>query len=170
MNKKGAIELSMTTIIVIIIGVVLLSLGLIWVKNTLGHITDITEEAFLQADREIREKMTSTEKFYVGGYDIEIKVGKSKTVTTGIQNLIGKDASFVIKVEGASNNDEESKWFTTPEAINIPAGEKKGIPVVINVPKTAIPDTTHLFKFTAKYIENGQEVEYDSQIINLKIT
>ena len=30
-NKKGAIELSMTTIIVVVIGITLLSLGLMWV-------------------------------------------------------------------------------------------------------------------------------------------
>ena len=32
-SKKGAIELSMTTIIVIVIGITLLTLGLTWVRG-----------------------------------------------------------------------------------------------------------------------------------------
>ena len=36
MNKKGAVEISITTIIVIIIGVILFSLGIIFVRSTLN--------------------------------------------------------------------------------------------------------------------------------------
>ena len=52
-QKKGAIELSMTTIIVIILGITLLSLGLIWVKGTFGDITRLSRSAFEQADGDI---------------------------------------------------------------------------------------------------------------------
>ena len=50
MNKKGAIELSMTTVIVIVIGIVLLSLGLLWVRGVFGNVTGISDDAFDHAN------------------------------------------------------------------------------------------------------------------------
>ena len=46
MNKKGAIELSMTTIIVVVIGVTLLSLGLFWVRGMFENLEGISGDAF----------------------------------------------------------------------------------------------------------------------------
>jgi len=50
MKKKGAIELSMTTIIVIVIGVVLLSLGLLWIRNIFSQVGGISDDAFNKAN------------------------------------------------------------------------------------------------------------------------
>ena len=63
-SKRGAIELSMTTIIVVVIGVTLLTLGLTFVKNIMGGAEGISEEAFTEADRMIRDMMGSDEEFY----------------------------------------------------------------------------------------------------------
>lgn len=52
-SKKGAIELSMTTIIVIVIGITLLTLGLTWVKSSFDKITKSTDAAFKMSDAEI---------------------------------------------------------------------------------------------------------------------
>ena len=49
-SKKGAIELSMTTIIVIIMGITLLSLGLIWIRGTFSEITGLSKGAFEKAE------------------------------------------------------------------------------------------------------------------------
>ena len=46
MNKKGALELSMNTIIIIVIGVVLLSLGLIFVRGLFGQVESLSKSAF----------------------------------------------------------------------------------------------------------------------------
>ncbi len=54
-GKRGAIELSMTTIIVIIIGITLLSLGLIWVRGTFKNVTDLSEQSFEQAEGAISD-------------------------------------------------------------------------------------------------------------------
>lgn len=54
-NRKGAIELSMSTIIVVIIGIVLLSLGLMWIRGVMKDITETSKTAFEQADAAISE-------------------------------------------------------------------------------------------------------------------
>ncbi|MAG45328.1 MAG: hypothetical protein CMH63_00970 [Nanoarchaeota archaeon] len=50
MDKKGAIEFSMTTIMVIIIGVAVLSLGIAWVRGTFTQVGEITESALDTAE------------------------------------------------------------------------------------------------------------------------
>ncbi|MBT4630627.1 hypothetical protein HOC06_00165, partial [Candidatus Woesearchaeota archaeon] len=54
-NKKGAIEMSMTTIIVVVIGITLLSLGLVWVKTIFDNLQGTTVDAFDQVDAAIGE-------------------------------------------------------------------------------------------------------------------
>jgi len=53
MNKKGAIELSMNTIIIIVMGVVLLSLGLMFVRGIFSQVEGLSKSAFETADAEI---------------------------------------------------------------------------------------------------------------------
>ena len=50
MNKRGAIEFSMTTIMVVIIGVAVLALGLTWIRGTFEQVGIITEEALENAE------------------------------------------------------------------------------------------------------------------------
>ena len=61
-QKKGAIELSMTTIIVIIIGITLLSLGLLWVRSTFTNINRISQGAFEKADGAISDIFKEVDK------------------------------------------------------------------------------------------------------------
>lgn len=74
MKKRGAIELSMSTIIIIIIGITLLSLGLMWVKGIFSDITETSERAFEQTDAVIEELYGDVDKLLTiipGSIDIE---------------------------------------------------------------------------------------------------
>ena len=50
MQKKGAIEFSMTTIMVVIIGVAVLALGLAWIRGTFTQVTQLTESSLDNAE------------------------------------------------------------------------------------------------------------------------
>ena len=50
MQKKGAIEFSMTTIMVVIIGVAVLALGLAWVRGTFKQIDELTKSSLENAE------------------------------------------------------------------------------------------------------------------------
>jgi len=54
-SKKGAMELSMTTIIIIVLGVVLLSLGLAFVRGIFKKITDESDQIFAMSEEQITE-------------------------------------------------------------------------------------------------------------------
>jgi hypothetical protein len=64
MQKRGALELSVNTIVIVVIGVALLSLGLIFVRQTFGGLTDMSKAIFGTADIEIT-KLQSGSKFTV---------------------------------------------------------------------------------------------------------
>jgi len=50
-GKKGALELSINTIIIIVIGVTLLTLGLVFVQNIFTQTSDLSAKAFEDANR-----------------------------------------------------------------------------------------------------------------------
>ena len=54
-QKRGAVELSITTIVVVVIGITLLTLGLSWVTGIFDKLDVTTEGAFEQADTQIDE-------------------------------------------------------------------------------------------------------------------
>jgi hypothetical protein len=163
-NKRGALQLSVNTIVVIVIAVVLLSLGLVWVRGIINKLEVLTDEAFLQADREIKERMGSDEKFYISGVEFEVDIGKSQTINVGINNLLGRDTNFRVVVEGADDKSDPG-WFIVPKAQVIKSGEKKGIPIVIQVPKSSAAGEIYLY--TIKAIAEGGE-EYGSQTVVVK--
>ncbi len=80
-QKKGAIELSMTTIIVIILGITLLSLGLIWVRGTFKNINRLSQGAFEKADGAISDIFKEVDKtVYVSPPSIELEQESSQIV------------------------------------------------------------------------------------------
>jgi hypothetical protein len=165
MRKKGAIELSMTTIIVIILGVVLLSLGLVFVKGIFSKITSISDQAFLVADQEIREKMGSDETFYVGGTNIELDAGKSITINTGIRNIAEKaGTSTKFTITGDCDCDEV-EIIASETKKTIEEGERGGIPIVVVVNKIAQPG--QICTCSIKAMKGSQE--YEDEIIVVKV-
>ena len=88
MKKRGAIELSMSTIIIIIIGITLLSLGLMWVKGIFSDITETSERAFEQTDAVLEELYGDVNKLLtiIPG-SIDIKQNEQDTVKVIIANF-----------------------------------------------------------------------------------
>src|SRR3989344_4872591 len=99
-QKKGALELSMTTIIVIVLGVTLLILGLAFIRGLFGRVCVLSDEAFRIAEQEIQGKMGPSDKFYVSGLRFEAEAGKSTPINLGVQNIGDTEgaATFTIEV------------------------------------------------------------------------
>jgi hypothetical protein len=86
-QKKGALELSVNTIVIIVIAVTLLTLGLVFVKTIFGNLTDITKQTFEQADQEIRSQLaTGDDPFYILGRETTMERGTLQTMYVGIKN------------------------------------------------------------------------------------
>ena len=110
MNKKGALELSMNTIIIIVIGVVLLSLGLMFVRGIFTQTTDLSDKVFANANKELDA---------LGGNVNSALVASPMTVRL----KAGETSGFVVQV----TNLEEGKTYTGLTGILETIPENQGI-------------------------------------------
>lgn len=88
MKKRGAVELSMTTIIVIVIGIILLSLALVWVRGVFEELGILTSESFETSRGAIDDIYEGTKDPLVISPDIvSIEQGETKEVDIYVNNL-----------------------------------------------------------------------------------
>ncbi len=168
-SKKGAIEMSMTTIIVIVLGVTLLILGLAFVRNIFGKTEQLGLQAFEQADKEIQSKMGSTEKFYVsGGFTWTVDPGTAVGRLVVIQNFdenLDSSGDFKVEIKPTDKKGSET-WFVISQPGKIKAGEKAKVPIEVRLPKGLPPGTS--YSFVVKVYKNNQEYESQSIIVSVK--
>ena len=117
MDKKGAIEFSMTTIMVIIIGVAVLALGLAWVRGTFKQVGGITDEAFESAKDQLRGEVSSESPLSVYPATIKLEANEEELVTVAFLNT---GASNTIPL---TTNTGASSILTPSEDPNIPINE-----------------------------------------------
>ena len=85
MKKRGALELSVTTIVIVVIGVALLTLALVFVKGIFGKLTGLSDEIFGKSST-IIDTLSIDAKISCPS---TIKVEQGKTTT--FKCLVGHD-------------------------------------------------------------------------------
>lgn len=112
MDKKGAVELSMTTIIIIVIGITILSLGLVWIRNVFEDIDTLTKGAFEQGDAQIKEIFSGTDQsIALSPSETTVTQGKTSTASLAINNLGSSTISNVyaeVSAKALGGADAES--------------------------------------------------------------
>ena len=145
-SKKGAIELSMTTIIIVVIGVVLLGLAIGWITGLIAQVEGLTEESFNAAQQTIHEQMPSGNNFYIAGYSFKTKAGKYSEIYSGVRFFNeNPDTMKYFKLKVISEDTSQQDWFLTAQILPVNAGETKGIPIGVQVPSNIAPG---LYTFT----------------------
>ena len=105
-GKRGAVELSITTIVVVVIGIVLLTLGLIWVRGIFGRLGGTTSSAFDKVDAEITSIFGDVgEPIILSPPAIKLKRGETKTALLILSNTEGQTINNVIAQKDTANSD-----------------------------------------------------------------
>jgi len=87
-SKKGALELSVNTIVIIVIGVTLLTLGLVFVRGILTQTTDLSDKAFEDANRLLDSLGGSVnEMVTVAPETVRVKAGDTSGFSVLIKNI-----------------------------------------------------------------------------------
>src|SRR3989344_3701460 len=86
-NKKGAIELSMTTIIVIVLGVTLLILGITFVRTIFTKVGEISKGTFAKADTLLGQLENVNEFLTVTPTILELEIKKDDVAKVTIANF-----------------------------------------------------------------------------------
>lgn len=173
MKKRGAIQLSITTIIVIVIGIAILSLGLTWVYNIFTGIESITEDAFASAENQLNSIFSETDEILVlSPKTLIIKQKEQQILGIGIQNTLtdGKPHTFTYKIDLVNKEGKDVNtvlgWIAqgagqqiiTGESITLNSGQKESVLIPIAIPRNA-PLGTYRFIVTL----TGDTPEANSQ-------
>ncbi len=147
-KKRGAIELSMTTIIVVIIGITLLTLGLRWVYNIYGDIERQRGQMSEAMEQQIRDMFGQSDKpLNLLTTSISIGQGKSYDLGIAIKNTGNSDNQHfsydivVDQVPSNANKNSVSSWFmySKGKEFTLNSGQIQSDLISINVPKTGAP-------------------------------
>ncbi|MBI2110047.1 hypothetical protein HYT58_02665, partial [Candidatus Woesearchaeota archaeon] len=94
-KKRGAIELSMNTIIIVVIGIVLLTLGLRWVYSIFGGLEEQRRSIMESTSSEIEKLFgESQEALKLQSTSITVTQGKSSDVVLIIRNMLPESHRF----------------------------------------------------------------------------
>lgn len=161
-NKKGALELSMNTIVIIVIGVTLLILGLAFVRGMFSKITELSEGAFEKAEGQIGDVSNIKQPLTAIPEAISLQKGKGKLTTLVVANFKEKEATALTVT--ATPVGEKSKDITctfeesggsTVAITKLPSGEFKTLKVlVVSDDRTALGYKT--CKFATKLFGEDQ--------------
>ncbi|MEM2772630.1 MAG: hypothetical protein QXR88_02175 [Candidatus Pacearchaeota archaeon] len=137
--KRGAFELSVTTIVILVIAMVLLILGLFLVKKIMCGAMVIASETLEGARKQI------SSVFSEQGGEIQCQGRESPVIVVpGRANGFGclftpqeKRTTYTIQLKSASyGNQDVKKWFIrSKDVVTVNYGESKPGALIINVPK-----------------------------------
>jgi hypothetical protein len=129
-GKRGAIELSMNTIIIVVIGITILTLGLRWIYGIFGGL----EEQQQQLERLSEEQIVA---LFGGSQDainlptsiVKVPQGKRYNLQVIIRNILGNTQKFRygLNVDSIPSNIQENivmgkiSWHKSE--MNLPSGE-----------------------------------------------
>jgi hypothetical protein len=177
-NRSGAVELSFTTIVILVLAMTMLILGLVLVKNIFSGATDIASMTTDQLKSQVSKLFGEDNKvvIYPDSRIINVKVGgKPSGFGIGIKNLLESASnvkfSYEVVVSDSNleskcgvRNDVAQSWLTTGAKetdIPISPGELMATKVLVKVPAG-----TELCTF--RYRINNQN--YGTDIIDVTLT
>lgn len=174
MQKRGALELSVNTIVIVVIGVALLSLGLIFVRNTFGGLTKMSSDIFGTADTQIG-KLHSGAKLTV---PTTINVQQGQVVRANIfvgndgKNCPAGSSDFTIVLTPATcaATDQICARIISPSSVTIKEGEEGTFVVAVAATKSA-PLSTGSFgtdKTVSVEVKCGG-VQYDTSAFTINV-
>ncbi|MBI2673229.1 hypothetical protein HYX19_03135 [Candidatus Woesearchaeota archaeon] len=138
MAKRGALELSINTIVVVVIAITLLTLGLAFVKQQFGGLTDITKDVFGTAKTEIG-KIHGGAKF-TAPTQVSIKQGETTTIAVFVANdgSLGNNpiTVTVALTPVTSVNGVSARIISSPTA-TLNVGQEGTFTVAVAATKTA---------------------------------
>lgn len=88
-NKKGALELSITAIVILIIAITILGLGIGFIKKQFGAGTELVGGELTKIREQMKEDIrTSGELLVLNMPETEVNVGKPQDVLIGVKNTL----------------------------------------------------------------------------------
>ncbi|MEM4396054.1 MAG: hypothetical protein QXR30_00080 [Candidatus Woesearchaeota archaeon] len=169
MLKKGDLNMSISTIVILILAMTLLGFGLMFIRNTFSSASDQFSNVNSDVQKVLRDRLTQGNERLVLSIDtFELKKGEKKSTEFAIRNDLGQEARFNFsggsldsagKFSGTggiiscyssdsdSNNPSSKISFTYPSQIVLGGGEVKVFKWSVSVKSNAVSGATYYCAF-----------------------
>ncbi|RMF55467.1 hypothetical protein D6745_02095 [Candidatus Woesearchaeota archaeon] len=146
MRKKASLNLSINAIVVIILAITMLGLGLGFMRNTFGGVSEQFESVSDQMKQEMVESLkSSTEVAKLNAYEVNVKRGKTKNIYFGVKNSGTSTCTATFTITQPATGIGSQPWGSStvkaPSTISIDAGDVQVIPIQISIASDTNPDT-----------------------------
>jgi len=156
-SKKGAVELSIGTIVIIVLAMSMLILGIVLVKNIFGTGIDVVKMTDSQLKNQVGKLFGEDKRVvvYPDSRIIDVKVGADGKFGIGIKNLLrtsdASEASFSYEVVVDDENIQKKCGMSQSQAlgliqtggsgsrIQLGSGQTTEEVVTLRIPETANP-------------------------------
>jgi len=176
MNKKGALELSITTIVVVVIGVTLLTLGIMFVRNMFSQLNSISEATFGTAETQITaisqsglSKVTMPQKVTVGQGE-----RKTESIIVGNDGQICSSNKFSVTLSKSTGStfDETAVGarIISNTEIEIPPGKQAKFVLQVAATKDAPLSTGTLADPAYSAVVKCGNTVYDNNAMVIEVT
>jgi len=99
-NKKAALELSITAIVVLIIAITVLGLGIGFIKKQFGEGGRLVEEQLTSIKQQLRDQMRTGGELLVFSVPDKVNIGKTGNVVIGVRNTAaGEEGKICFRIE-----------------------------------------------------------------------
>lgn len=160
LNKRASLEIGVNTIVILVIAMVLLGLGIAFIKGLFGKLTDLPEQIDTSG---WNTPPTASEPIQLNPPSIELKSGDDKAVEVGVYNKESSMRNFTIDIKTCSKGE-----IPVVESVmqQIEGGQSGGFKVIItaknkaaDAEKGAEPKMTagkHICELAA-YVNDGSD-------------
>ncbi len=165
MNKKGAIEMSINTIVILLLALAMLGVGLFVVNKLRGSVPEL--DVSQQKKDQIYGKLESSgDKFLIEEKEITVKSTETYRSYYGLENVLDEEKTFDIGIEcedGIHGNDASTIGLAFRLSFKLSPGERTAEVFEID-PKDTDPDI-----YACKITVSEGASEYASERFNLEI-
>ena len=106
MHKKASLEISIQAIIIIVLAMVLLSLGIVFIRGQFGKIIDIGGQVTDQIREQILDDLRrGDKKLSFPSNDIQIERNKAVTIAIGVKNINPSSLKFGLVIYAIDPDD-----------------------------------------------------------------
>lgn len=181
-NNKGALELSIGTIVILVIGMAMLIMGLVLVRQIFtggGEAVDlINKNVKAQINKQFNEDQSIKTRVYLPDNQAEVKKSKDYNIAFGIKNIVkGEAQAGTFTYEVKASEVESGCQLTLQQAdtyikLGKIGGQIKILPGDDIKERTIVaraPETSPLCSITYDIIVKKDNQDYDNNFFILKV-
>jgi len=186
-SKKGALELSINAIVVLILAITILGLGIAFIRGQFGALRGQFEQVSGEVKTELINKIRESGELLVFSRgEIDVQTGKKDTVYYGISNTAPQKACFYVVVQclnaqnptdpeyctqdirlgqlvaGPSKDQIRKKWMSLISPVDINANDVGVYPMTIQI--SGARKDTYLVEILVALPKAVGEAEGDEEV------